>query len=432
MTTFFLISIPFILLLLAMSLQLAAALQRDSVAAERRARLMRFGSFAHLFLSLIGMVVLIFFNGPAGVIGLVLSVSLCLSITHAVIRYAGVQKRARQAEFLWVLATAVKSGRPLSTEIDAYAQGTSGRRHRLLNDMAERLHGGESMTELVVPQGLLPASASMQIHSGIAAMSLEESLSKTALRATRDLAVDQQADFPGVGLAYPLILISIGIQIVGFIMYYIIPKFKRIFDDFNTELPEVTKSLIAGADLTIRHWGVLGLPLFAYLPIGIIVLVGFAEYYSWPILLQSIFGRWFIRWHTPDVMRSLAQSVTRGVPMDQALRPIVQFAGPLRLRRQLALALEDVQDGDPCWKTLQSRGILNSTETYVLETAERAGNLPWVLDTLADNLDRRRLYRIKALLEFVQPIALVFVGVAVGFVVIALFMPLVKLFNDLA
>ncbi|WP_010585839.1 type II secretion system F family protein [Schlesneria paludicola] len=432
MSTILLISLPYGLLVSAILLRAVVSVQRDSVAAEKRRILLLRASVVLMALALVGMSILAVNGYAVGVIGLILGLSVCVSIIYAEIRFAGVQNRAREAELLWVLATAVKLGRPLAAEVDAYARGTTGRRHRLLTAMADRLHDGQSLTELAVPQGLLPDSATMQIHSGVLANSLQESLSTTAARATRELAEDQKSNLGGSSLAYPLMLISVAFLVIGFIMYYIIPKYLRIFEDFNTELPDVTESLVHASNIVARHWAIMGLPLFVYIPASLLILVGFAEYYSWPILLQSILGRWFIRWHTPDVLRSLAQGIAQRIPLDQALDPIVRFAGPLKLRRQLGLALDDIRDGDPCWQTLQSRGILSSAETYVLESAERAGNLPWVLQTLADNLDRRRLFRIRTWLEFLQPIALVIVGLAIGCLIVALFLPVLKLLNDCA
>ena len=153
------------------------------------------------------------------------------------------------------------------------------------------------MTELAVPQGLLPRSAAMLISAGIESSTLEDSLRKSALRATLELSEDDESAIASGGLIYCAMIVPITFLIVGFVMYYIIPKFKKIFDDFGTELPQPTILLIKISDTVINFWLVLGLPLF-YVPLIMFIFVTMAEYYGWRVLLQSILGRWFIRWHS--------------------------------------------------------------------------------------------------------------------------------------
>ena len=429
--TFVLSCGPFATLIIACLLRAISAAQPEVTATGDRRRILNFISYILTVIAIFGMVFLTFTSGAVGFVGLLLAIFLAFLMADAEIRIAGARDRARQVEFVWLLALAVKSGRPLSEEIEAYAQGTWGRRHRLLVDMAERLRNGVPLTELAVPQGLLPRSAAMQIHAGVVSSSLPSTLRKTALRVTRDLIYDDESANSGGSLIYPAAMIPIACLIVGFLMYYIIPKFKKIFDDFGTELPQPTILLIQLSDSVVNFWYVFGLPLF-YIPIVIFIFVSMAQYYGWRVMLQSVFGGWFIRWYTTDVMRAVAQSVEQKIPLDQALNSIAKHPGPIRLRDRLAWAVESLQAGSPNWQTLQAAGLLKHSETLVLETAEQTGNLPWALETLATNLERRSAFRVSAFMEFVRPILLIGMSVIVGFVAIAMFLPLIKLLNDLS
>ena len=297
--------------------------------------------------------------------------------------------------------------------------------------MAERLRDGVPLTELAVPQGLLPRSAAMQISAGLASASLPETLGNTAMRVTRELSEDDESSNASGALIYPAVIVPIAFLIVGFLMYYIIPKFKKIFDDFGTELPQPTIVLIQLSDAIINFWYIFGLPLF-YIPLAMFVFVTLAEYYGWRVMLQSIFGRWFIRWHSPDVMRALSQSIDQKLPLDQALTAIAKYPGPLRLRERLAWSIDQLKSGTPTWQTLQTAGILRHYETIVLETAEQTGNLPWALETLATNMERRTAFRLQATLEILRPVLLVAMSIVIGFIAFAMFMPLIKLLNDLS
>ena len=431
-TTTVLLSIgPFAILIAACLMRAIAAVQSETSWNGQRRRLLTFFSYVLTAVALVGMVFLVFTSGAVGVVGMLLAVFLVFLLSDAEVRIAGARNRARQVELIWMLAIAVKSGRPLADEIESYALGTSGKRYRLLCDMAERLRAGVPLTELAVPQGLLPRSAAMQISAGIAAASLPDTLTNTAVRSTRELSEDDESSNASGALIYPAAVVPIAFLIVGFVMYYIIPKFKKIFDDFGTELPQPTILLIQISDASLNFWYVFALPLF-YIPFLIFLFVTMAEYYGWRVMLQSIFGRWFIRWHSPDVMRSLAQSISQDVPLDQALNAIAKHPGPLRLRERLTWAIDQLRAGSPTWQTLQTAGILRHFETIVLETAEQTGNLPWALETLATNIERRSAFRLQATLEILRPIVLIAMSLAVGFIAFALFLPLIKLLNDLS
>lgn len=432
MNIFLLSTGPFVLLFIAVGLRLIVALQPDNRWSGRTRYTLMVLSFMIAAISLFGMLFLVFSQGPPGVFGFLMAIAFFMSMVETEVRFAGVRNRSRQVELLWVLASAVKAGRPLADEVESYAQGTWGKRHRALMHFADNIRDGANMSELVVPQGLLPESALMQIHAGITSKSLEQALQTAAHRMTRELAEDHESEFPGVAIAYPptvMVLIAI---IVAFVLYYIIPKFKLIYEDFGTRLPDFTIAMIRLADAFVNYWFAIGLPILVYLPVGICVLVGFAEYYGWQSLLKSTFGRFFVRWHTSDVLRALAQSLSQGIPIDQALTPLMKYAGPALLRKRLSQALDEIDDGSPSWQSLEKFGILNQRETVVLEMAEQTGNLPWAMNSLALHIDRVRVYRIRAFLEFVQPAMILPMGLFVGLFATAFFLPLIKLLNDLS
>ena len=422
---------PFLTLFAAAVMRIIAAAQPESSWTDSRRRVLDWISYFLTAISIFGMLFLTFATGQIGVPGFILIAILAAGILEAEVRVAGARNRARQVEFLWVLTMAVKSGRSLADEIEAYEQGCWGRRHHELVDMAARLREGVPLSEIVVPRGLLPGTSLMPIHVGITSQSLEESLKSTALRFTRQLSEDQSTPHSGNAFIYPAALFPFVLVIIAFMMISIVPKFKRIFNEFGTELPNITVFLISTWELGTHYWFLLAFPLF-YIPLAIFGLVTMAEYHGWQVMSQSIMGRWFVRWYSPDVMRSLSRAVSQQIPIDRALMSMATFAGPLNLREKLAWAADEIQGGAPGWQSLQKSGFLNFHETVLLETAQRAGNLPWVLETLATNIERRWSFRVNAILEVLSPLLLIAISIIVGFIVIALFMPLIKMLNDLS
>lgn len=422
---------PFVVLICSSLTRLMATMQPDTAWGGKRKKRLVFASYLLTAIAVFGMVFLLFVSPGIGTVGICSLGFFLFLAMDAEVRLAGARNRARQVELLWILTIAVKSGRPLADEIENYAQGSSGRRYHQLMGMAERLREGVPLTELAVPQGLIPRAASMQVAAGVASSRLHSSLLDSAVRATRELSDDDEASISNGALVYPAAVVPITALILGFLMYYIIPKFKKIFDDFGTELPQPTILMIRVSDAIVNYWYIFALPLF-YLPVIVFAVVTLTDYYGRRQVFQSFLGRWFIRWHSPDVLRSLSTSIQREMPIDAALLVISRFPGPSLLREKLAWAVEEIQSGHPTWQTLQAAGIIRHFETILLETAEQAGNLPWVMETIATNMERRFLFRLLAALEVLRPVILIGLSVIIGFIAFAMFLPLIKLLNDLS
>ena len=102
------------------------------------------------------------------------------------------------------------------------------------------------------------------------------------------------------------------------------------------------------------------------------------------------------------------------------------------LRRQLAPVAAKVATGGEWRQSLRDARVINSREQSLLQTAERAGNLPWALRTVAARQEKRVVYWLAAAVQVLYPIVILLLGGLVGFFVIAMFIPVVKLVEGLS
>ena len=91
-----------------------------------------------------------------------------------------------------------------------------------------------------------------------------------------------------------------------------------------------------------------------------------------------------------------------------------------------------MERGADCWTSMLRQSLLTQSQVAILEAAERAGNLAWALRLLADRAEKRLEYRVRTVLEFVRPVLTLILGTAIAIVVIGMFLPLVKLLNELS
>jgi len=145
-----------------------------------------------------------------------------------------------------------------------------------------------------------------------------------------------------------------------------------------------------------------------------------------------VLWRLFRRYDGALIMRGLALAVRREVPLPRALE-LVAEKYPLRYAGgALKAASLQVQGGMAWPESLRRAGLIAQTDVAVLASAQRAGNLPWALEEMAESALRRTNYRLQVALQMLFPPAVLLLGMTVGFIVVSLFMPLISLIQGLS
>jgi type II secretory pathway component PulF len=179
----------------------------------------------------------------------------------------------------------------------------------------------------------------------------------------------------------------------------------------------------------ISRLGLLGSALLALLACGLGGMLFFAGWF--PRGLPGIW-RLFKRFDGALVMRALALSTRHQLPLPVGLRVVAETYPLNVVSGRLDKAATRVEAGMPWCDSLLQTGLISRADAAVLKSAERAGNLDWALEEMADRTLRRELYRIQVLLQVLFPMALLAVAAVVFVFVVGLFLPLVKLIESLA
>lgn len=360
------------------------------------------------------------------IVGFVLSVFAGVSLYVA----GAAKRRARQNTVLWMLAIATERNQPLSEEVKAMADGFRGRTQLRLLQLADMLEGGVPLhTALAQNLGLIPHFAVVAAQVGAQNGSIGNSLRDAALRFTNDAqrrGTHGQSQFAAVYLiAVPLT----SILIVSFMAVFIVPKLKKIFEDFGAALPRLTTMMFGVFDWFTNYWYLL-LPILLLAPVAVVYAMA-GVYRGWGELRYPFVGRWLIRFDTPELLRIIAATVEADGRFDDVLAEIGRTHRRRHVRRRAAAAAEAVAHGANAWDALETMGLLNRAEAELLDSAERVGNLPWAARTLAESLERRRALRFMLMRETLLPGLVVCLGVLVAMIVIPSFLPLVKLLSDI-
>lgn len=337
----------------------------------------------------------------------------------------------RQAQLLWLLAVAVEKQLPLADEVEAYADDSRGRWRYKLLQLAELLRSGASLpVALDRVRGLLSPNALLAVRVGAASGTLAKTLRVAADAFTTRKATT--AGSPNSILLYTFVLFWVMAAIVSFIMIYIIPKFKKIFEDFGTELPSLTILVIDLSD-TVVTYSLLLVPLMLFLmwmvAVCHVALVTRQVPRAGPFgLLGALLPRLFV----PDILRMLVVIVEAGRPLPGAFTTLSTAHPNKAMRRRLGRIADRLLDGSDTWRVLAHDGLLTNREAAVLDSAQRVGNLPWALGEMANAISRRLNFRWGVLLELVRPVLILGLASMIAFIVVGMFLPLVKLIHDLS
>ncbi len=235
-------------------------------------------------------------------------------------------------------------------------------------------------------------------------------------------------------MVYPCVVIFVAVAILTFIMVMIIPKFKKIFDEFGLQLPQATKTLISISTWMASYWYFIPLfPLGIYLLIKLIRLSRAGNYALDRITLWiPIVGSLVEKTCVARTMRTLGTLIASGVPILEALSIVKETANNAVFERMFQRVLESIREGDTIADPLRESRLVDDMVTNMVEVGEETGDLDTMLYKVADFYDEEVDNTVKALISLLEPIMIVFLGAAIGGIVISLFLPLIKLLEGLS
>ena len=242
-------------------------------------------------------------------------------------------------------------------------------------------------------------------------------------------------------MVYPAIVMFIAVAILVFLMVFIVPKFKEMFTETDSELPMISQIVFGFSEFCLGR-PILGIPNIVWIFIG-----GFLVFMAFNAIGKTKGGRAFIdkvKLHMPifgDIQRKSAVSrfsrtlgtlVTSGVPILQALNITRDTAGNVVISEAISKVHEAVKEGESIVTPLSSSGVFPNMVISMVDVGEETGQLPEMLLKVADVYDDEVDNAVTALTSILEPIMIVILALVVGAVVFALFLPLIKMISTMS
>ena len=235
---------------------------------------------------------------------------------------------------------------------------------------------------------------------------------------------------------YPVAVLVVAVAIVGVLMVMVIPKFKEIFAGAlgnGQSLPGFTQFVMAISDTIKDHfvWTVVGVvAFFVILKLVIRTKPGRRAFDKFKLIVPAI-GPVISKVAIARFTRTLGTLVSSGVPILQALTIVKETTGNVIVSDAVQAIHESVKEGETITAPLEASGIFPPMVVSMVDVGEQTGALPEMLLKIADNYDEEVDNAVAAMTSLLEPIMIVFLAVIVGSIVIAMFLPLIKLMETL-
>ena len=338
-----------------------------------------------------------------------------------------------------------------------------GRLKNSLLDVCDEIEGGATLSEAMSksPKAFDRLYCNM-IRAGEAGGALEVILRRLSEFMERAQSLKRKVKG---AMVYPAVVVSVAVGILTFIMMKIVPQFKKIFDDFGSTLPPMTQVLIDISNWVVNYWYLIpAIPFGFNLIIKGIKLIPYGRF-GWDLfcIKAPIFGQLVEKNIMSRAARTLGTLLASGVPILEALNITKETSGNMMFERLFQRVSDSIRDGNAIAKPLKEHSIppfnivamlfwtlfcpgigallyltkykkpvVDDLQVNMVDVGEESGELDTMLYKVADTYDEEVAVLTESLTSLMEPLLIVFLGGAVGFIVIALFMPLIKLITDLS
>lgn len=337
-------------------------------------------------------------------------------------------RTADLAIFTRQLATMLSAGIPILEALQILAEQLDNRTFRsVVSRVVERVQSGRDLSESLAehPRVFQSVFVSM-IKAGEASGQLDTMLTRLAeyLEAAEELRREIKS-----AMTYPVVSLVLILGIVIWLMVGIVPKFKQMFDSLQAPLPPITKGLLATSVFMKQNL------LYVFLG-AVACAVAFTLYkrtrrgqrhVHWLLLRVPVFGPLFHKVAIARFSRTFATLIRSGVPILGALEIVGVTSGNRIVEEAVSRARESVRQGETLAEPLERSRIFPVMVTRMIAIGEKTGALEQLLEKVAEFYDQQVKATVAALTSLIEPILIAVMGGFVLFIVLAIFLPILKI-----
>jgi type IV pilus assembly protein PilC len=336
------------------------------------------------------------------------------------------------ATFTQQLANLLQSGMPLTVALNSMTHLESkGISADVSRDLKQEVSEGKGLSDAMAKQPRIFSDLYINmVRAGEQSGSLVEVLRRMAAHFQQFAEV--QAKFTSA-LIYPAMVICVGMGIVAFFMFFMMPRFMEIFNGFGVELPLPTRMLMGFSTFLINFWWVL---LLVIIVAAILFMrfktskAGARKLDEWKmkapivgkVVKLNLFGQF---------SRTLGTLLQNGVPVLTALKITEQVLPNHLIKEAIAKTREAVTDGKTLAQPLGASKIFPQLMVDLVRIGEETGDVPGALNNLADTYENELQIGLRVMTQLIEPLLIIVMAIIVGFLLISILLPLFRLISQI-
>jgi type IV pilus assembly protein PilC len=327
------------------------------------------------------------------------------------------------------MATMLRSGVPLLQSFEIVARGHSNPRFsRLMMDIKNKVEAGSSLSAAFREHPAYFDSLYCNlVAAGETAGILEGILDRLAVYKEKILAIKSKIKS---ALFYPMSVITVAIVVVVVIMIWVIPAFESVFKGFGADLPAPTLMVMAISHFFLDYWWAMFIILMGTV-VGVSFLfkrsVAFRLGFDRIILKVPVIGAIIEKATIARWTRTLSTMFAAGVPLVESLDAVGGAAGNALYAAGTRKIQTDVSTGTSLTNAMMNTRLFPNMVLQMTQIGEESGSLDGMLGKVADFYEREVDDAVTALSSLLEPIIIVFLGVVIGGLVVAMYLPIFKL-----
>jgi type IV pilus assembly protein PilC len=326
------------------------------------------------------------------------------------------------------LASLLTAGLPLVSVLEALQDQTEDPIFRIvIRDVRNDISSGTNFSAAIrkFPNSFNTLFVSM-VEAGEASGGLAEILQKVAGYFESTVKLTKKVKS---AMTYPIAVIGLAVGLVNVLLIFVIPVFAAMFADFGAKLPAPTQALIDLSDFMKAWWWALGIGAYA-------IFWTVNKYISTPggrrhkdlfLVRAPIFGNLIHKIALSRFCRTYATLIRSGVPILRTLEIVSSASGKVQIEDACAEIARHVSQGGQVSEVLAANPFFPPMMKHMVKAGESTGNVDGMMNKIADFYDTECDATVGALTSLIEPMLIVFLGVVVGGIVMAMFLPIFQL-----
>jgi len=345
----------------------------------------------------------------------------------------GVRKKEEIVIFTRQLATMISAGIPMLESLEILKEQAESKQFSLLLDqvIGDVRSGKDLSTALERHQKAFTEVYVSMVRAGEASGQIDEILVRLAdyMEASQKLKREIKS-----AMTYPIVSLVMIFGITAYLMIGIVPKFKEVFDTLDIDLPGLTKAILGTSKFCEENWMMIAVGIL--LAAGGLVTYKRTEkggwQFDWLMLHIPVFGPLFRKVGLSRFSKTCATMIKSGVPILGTLEIVADTAGNRLIADAVDKARESVRQGESLMIPLAQSPVFPPMVTRMIGIGEKTGSLETLLEKISEFYDDQVSATVKQLTSLIEPLMIAVMGVMVGTIVLAVFLPIFELQKNLA